>query len=103
MKRTTVLSMVCLFILIVLGLPGCGLFGKKGLTVPQQWVRSDRATYELVAPTLRLLVDGDPSNDPDLTGVNSLALIQLLDAWNVRLMAAEDQLLWLEDSEGVFR
>jgi hypothetical protein len=70
---------------------------KKNFTVPQQWVKADRATYNLVGATLRLYADNNPDNDPDLTGINGPAVLQLLDSWLARLEAAELQMRWLEE------
>jgi len=53
------------------------------------YVEADRATYELVSPIVRDLADGDPANDPDLSGVNGVALTQALDSWELRIEAAE--------------
>jgi len=56
------------------------------------YVAADRATFNVVAPVVRDLADDDPSNDPDLTGVNGEALLQLIESWELRLTSAEGEM-----------
>jgi hypothetical protein len=56
------------------------------------YVAGDRATFDAIAPTVRDLADGDPTNDPDLSGVNGSSLLLLIDSWEARLEAAEESL-----------
>jgi len=91
MKRFLIVTAMAM--LMVMACPGCSMFQPKDFKVTEQWVRADRATFDLIAPTLILLADADVSNDPDLTGVNGLAMLQLIDAWEVRLQAAENSLI----------
>ncbi len=65
------------------------LAGCSALNVDAEYVKADRATYDLVAPIVRDLADTDPTNDPDLTGVNGRAVISALDSWQLRLEKAE--------------
>lgn len=55
----------------------------------EAYVRADRARFELLEPMLRALADEDPSNDPDLTGVNGRALLAMLDSWGLQLSQGE--------------
>ena len=66
---------------------GCG-----ALRVQDTYVRADRATFDVVAPIVRNLSDGDPSNDPDLTGVNGRSVQQMIASWELRLEKAEKSL-----------
>lgn len=64
-----------------------------GCATPREdYVRADRATFDTVAPVIRALADEDPSNDPDLTGVNGEALLGTLRTWELRLKRAEEEL-----------
>lgn len=63
------------------------------------YVAADRATYDTAAPILRSLADDDPTNDPDLTGANGVAVLRMVDAWDIRISSAEDQLFGGEDDE----
>jgi hypothetical protein len=61
----------------------------EDLNVDAIYVQADKATYALVAPVLSKLADTDPTNDPDLTGVNGLAVLQALKTWALRIATAE--------------
>lgn len=70
-------------------IPGCAALDPSKATVPATWVAADRATFDAVSPVILLLTDSDPTNDPDLTGINSPALRQAIIIWQMRLQAAE--------------
>lgn len=53
------------------------------------YVAGDRATFNVIDPVIRNLADGDPTNDPDLTGANSSGLLVMMDSWRLRLESAE--------------
>lgn len=81
------MGLLCVVVALV---SACALMpDTKNLKVPVLYVEADRATYEAIAPVITALADTDPSNDPDLTGVNGLALLQALQTWEQRLQEAE--------------
>ena len=79
------LSRLCLVGATLTVLLGCSQLH----TPDESYVRADRATYDVVAPVIRLLADSDPTNDPVLTGSNGLGLIQVITTWEARIRAAE--------------
>lgn len=73
---------------VLLAAPGCAAL--QGLQSPAAtYVSAERETYNSVAPIIQALADTDPSNDPDLSGVNGQAVLVLLESWNLRISAAE--------------
>ena len=52
------------------------------------FVEAEQSVHDTVAPVLRNFADGDDTNNPDLSGVNGTALVQLLDLWKERLARA---------------
>lgn len=71
-------------------LSSCSAIQSLRAAQPQeQYVAADRATYNAIAPVVTLLADTDPANDPDLSGVNGVALLEVLRTWNDRIVAAE--------------
>lgn len=63
-----------------------------GFRPHRSYVEADRATFDTLAPVVRDLADSDPTNDPDLSGVNGEAVLSLVESWQLRLEAAEEQL-----------
>jgi hypothetical protein len=78
-----------LVLLCLIALPSCALFDNA---IPPQkaYVEADRATFDAIAPVVTALCDTDPTNDPDLTGVNGQALLQTVQTWELRIEAAEE-------------
>jgi len=73
-------------VLLALTVAGCA-----SMRVSDTYVRADRATFDVVEPVVRALADEDPTNDPDLAGVNGEAVLTMLDSWKLRLEAAEGE------------
>lgn len=88
-KRVIVWILVFLSGLAIGSLIGCQALTPQNLSVPAAWVDADRATFNVVAPIILSLSDADPANDPDLTGVNGMALRQVIETWKMRLIEAE--------------
>lgn len=65
------------------------LVGCSGLRPDKAFVRAERAHYNSLAPIIRALADEDPTNDPDLRGSNSAALLEQLKDWDKALSDAE--------------
>lgn len=78
------LVLIVFVLVFLLSLTGC-----ENFRVQQQYVTADRATFDVVAPVVRVLADDDPENDPDLSGVNGKAVLLMLDTWEIRLKSAE--------------
>ena len=85
------MKMLCA--VLISAVVGCTMFpSAEELSVPGNWIVADRATFNAVAPVILALTDSDPSNDPDLTGVNATALRHAVQTWQIRLQMAERQL-----------
>ena len=77
-----------LAMLVGLMLTSCPSMQTK-MSVPAVYVTADRATFEALAPIIQDLSDADPTNDPDLSGINGEALLLLIETWETRLTSAE--------------
>ena len=69
------------FLLILLLLIGCG-------SIPEDWVRADRQTYEVIEPCLSTYIQSDSLLHSDLKESYQL----LLRSWEARIIAAEELL-----------
>lgn len=76
-------------VLVACFLCSCPSLGVSGVGPRPAYVQADRDTFNALAPVIRLLADNDPSNDPDLTGINGVGLIQTINTWELRIEAAE--------------
>lgn len=56
------------------------------------FVKSSKSYHEMVGVALIPLTDSDPTNDPDLSGVNGRALIQAHHTQGLAIKAAEEAL-----------